>query len=400
MQHKSYQFGFAHNTQIISVTNQLRIDIISHNISKNNFGRAVLLAEIIQRFANVKVIGVCKANTEIWPPQAQTKINLVKIEAKHKSKFSIIKEIEKNCSGNIVIACKPHFYSLFAGIYIKFKKKIPLITDIDDWERGFLLDSISQSSLKNKFYYIIRYLTAIFFEQALRFSNDILVSNSQLQKKFGGNLVPHYKDTNNIKPIPADMRTKHKLGIPKDRQIILFLGTDRPHKGLPVLQKAFKALESNNSILLILGLDKSDTRISDKKQNVYLRSEGIYYFGFQPANQLANILSISDIIVIPQLSTHASECQLPAKLIDAMSSGKAIISTSVSDIPAILSENCGLVSKPGDFQVLSENISTLLDNKDIRKELGLNARMKAVQHYSFETGEDTLKKIFKKVLEN
>jgi glycosyltransferase involved in cell wall biosynthesis len=115
----------------------------------------------------------------------------------------------------------------------------------------------------------------------------------------------------------------------------------------------------------------------------------------QPFAKLPEILSIIDLKVIPQRKRPASLGQVPAKIFDAMSMAKPIIATNVFDIPEILN-GCGFVIEPENPSLLADSIQYVLDNPDVARQMGVNAREKIEKEYSWEATENNLKMIFSK----
>jgi len=69
-------------------------------------------------------------------------------------------------------------------------------------------------------------------------------------------------------------------------------------------------------------------------------------------------------------------------LFDAMALGRPIVSTRVSMIPEIL-DGCGLVVEPGDPDALAGALAFLLDDPAEASALGLRARARAEERYSY-----------------
>ncbi len=87
----------------------------------------------------------------------------------------------------------------------------------------------------------------------------------------------------------------------------------------------------------------------------------------------------ADIFVLP---TYAEA--MPMSVIEAMAAGLPVISTSVGGIPELITDGAdGVLFPPGDVNALAEKISFLLDNKDIRLNIGKKAREKAVRQMDF-----------------
>ena len=76
-------------------------------------------------------------------------------------------------------------------------------------------------------------------ERLVKRADRVTVSNSFLQKRFGGTIIYHFRDTDFLNPERFDSDAiKQKLNINSSTRIIMFFGTPRPHKGLEDLIKA------------------------------------------------------------------------------------------------------------------------------------------------------------------
>ena len=372
----------------------LQIDILTHDLTENNFGRVVLLADIASRIGEVKIIGLTRPNKSIWRPLSNTRHSIVEIERPKGNRLETLETICRHCTGDVVIACKPYFYALGAGLYVKWKKRKPLIIDIDDWEIGLLKDARKQSGIARWPHYGARLAATWLFGRLSVFGDQVLVSNSFLKDRYGGELFPHYRDTGHLVPREPDLKLKQRWRIPPNRKIILFFGTPKSHKGLEILEQSFKdSPTTKNVILVIVGLDSMDARVADREQNEKHKEKGIYYFGEQPFENIPAIVSIADVVAVPQATGEAARGQLPAKLIDAMCMGRPTVSTSVSDIPDILAGDCGMIAAAGDGHDLFSKIQRLIDNPRLGEQMGANARKKCETLYSYDSGEKKLREV-------
>jgi len=366
----------------------MKISILSYDLSHNCLGRAYLLAKILQKKHDVEIIGPILGEG-IWEPVKQDKSIKYKIINK---KFDI-KEIFSLIDGEIIYAVKPKGTSFGYALLKKLRSKKPLILDIDDWEWGFFLNDNLLSICLNSahFWDINNAIYTLFLEKLTKYADSITVSNSFLQKRFGGIIIPHVRDTDLLNPKNYDrtaLRRKLKIG---NKKVVMFFGTIRKHKGVDDLINAFGKLKKKNIILMFVGADFED----DYVKGLINQNKKVIFIGKQPFEKMPEFLSIADIMVIPQKYSKSSVGQMPAKLFDAMAMAKPIISTKVSDIPKVL-KNCGIVINPDDVNILSEKINYLLDNPKIAKELGRKARERCVKEYSFKAIEPKLFKIFEK----
>lgn len=82
------------------------------------------------------------------------------------------------------------------------------------------------------------------------------------------------------------------------------------------------------------------------------------------------LLAESDVFVLPSYNEG-----LPMTLLEAVSWGLPVITTAVGDVPEIITSNVnGFLLQPGDVAGLSKVMSSLINNEDLRFDLGSRAR--------------------------
>jgi glycosyltransferase involved in cell wall biosynthesis len=388
----------------------MKISILVPDLSDNCLGRAYILAKILKRKYDVEIVGPMFGKG-IWGPVTGDKDIKYKCIKFNKTIISIFKigQFCRHIDGDIIYTVKPLFNSFGIGILKKLKSNKPLILDIDDWQEGFINDYYRGSFFK----YLKYFIKSLIFpfdisshwndlsgRKFLHFADDVTVSSSFLQKKYGGTVVRHVRDTGFFNPANFDKNLlRQKYGIKEKDKIVMFFGTPRPHKGIEDLVEAFSLIKREDIGLVIAGVDRRDrySRYIVKKAEDKLRGK-IKIFGLQPFEKVPEFLSIADVIVIPQKRSDSTIGQVPAKLFDAMAMAKPIIATAVSDIPEILS-GCGWVIEPGDVEKLSRAIQHAIDNPEEAEKIGIEARKRCMEICDRDMAETSLEKIFKKNFE-
>ena len=355
----------------------MNISILTADFSRNCYGRSYLLAKLLHSYHDVKVIGPQFGDT-IWSPLANTRdIDIIPITVPYRTwNFVItIAELIQKCNSEIIYATKPLVTSFGLGILAKIKYRIPLILDIDDWELAPFYLRRGLRRMKNAINDInkpISFFPTYMMEKFIGSADYITVASSVLKRKFGGLIIPH------VRMVPPHARRVSGC----NDVTIMFLGTPRPHKGLEDLIAAFRLLKVNNVILKIIGINSNDSYC---KQIIAIAGKDprIILMPAIPFGSLETTMSDVDIIVIPQRSTFVGETQTPAKLFDAMAYGKAIISTSVSDIPEVLND-CGIIVEPANADDLYDALKLLIENPQKRKTLGKKARDRCASVYNYD----------------
>lgn len=379
----------------------MRISLLTPNLSSNSLGRAWLLARILKRRYEVEIIGP-SFGRDIWKPLEGD--NLTYKIAAEASTLKITKRILKLITGDVLYASKPLFMSFGVGLIKKKSSDIPLVLDIDDWELGF-----SRNKVKfNDPIGTLRYLTnscahplsnnsivsIALLEAFTPKADQITVSGTFLRRKFGGTLVWHARDTDFLNPEKYDGAEIRKVfGIPKDKKIVIFIGTMREHKGIEDLLSALAIIRKRDVMLVLVGLGEGTYREGLEKICKTNLSGGYKFFGLQPFSKLPEFLAMSDVVVIPQRRNPATVGQVPAKVFDAMAMAKPIVATRVSDLPEILNK-CGWVVEPGHPESIAHAIEEIIDNPSEASRRGESARNRCKSQYSWDAVEKILAGIF------
>ncbi|MGD9818500.1 MAG: glycosyltransferase family 4 protein [Desulfomonilaceae bacterium] len=155
---------------------------------------------------------------------------------------------------------------------------------------------------------------------------------------------------------------------------IVFVGSLIPKKGL---QDLLRALEDENfaSVTLdVVGDGYYAEQLKDMAGASRFR-DNINWVGLATPGKVAQIMRSSDILCLPS-HTEGS----PNVVKEAMACGLGVVATRVGGIPDLIQENVtGLLYEPRDINELKEKLLILVNNPDLRKSLGANARERVEQ---------------------
>ncbi|MGA3359948.1 MAG: glycosyltransferase family 4 protein [Halobacteriota archaeon] len=413
----------------------MKIAILSPDLSHNCLGRAYLLAKVLERRYEVEVVGPLFGD-EIWQPVVEdtsiaykwTKLNQGfspswRFNALMTSfiPYSQLNDLAKRIDADAVYASKPLLTSFGLGLLKKLREHVPLVLDIDDWEMGFvkgyrLNDSVSAQDVSNrrKPHNPIKRLKSFLFslqriyahdsplnarlgERLTRYADKITVSNTYLRNKFGGEIIYHARDTHAFDPSRFDREIfRAKYSVNEDDQIVMFLGSPMPHKGIMDLIQSVALIRNRNVKLILAGLnDKDPYSISVARTAQQALHERFRGFDEIPITRVPELLTVADVVVIPQKRDFASIGQLPAKVFDAMAMAKPVVATNVNDLPQIL-DGCGWIVEPGNPDELATAIAHILSNPEEANKIGQLARERCIEKYSWDALESQLVDIFEK----
>lgn len=346
------------------------------------------MAQLLRDDFDVHIVAACRPGNQLWAPARSA----CDIEVRRWTPWSypgfLIRApsiARRLITGEVIYAVKPHLTSLGLGFRARAALKRPLIADVDDWELGF---SSLAKDLALAPWALLSAASSLHTRRlsaAVQRADAVTVSNSFLHAQYGGTWVPHARAV-----YEASAETP-RASVPT----VVFAGTPRRHKGLGDLLAAFQTIEQPARLRVVGGaLDPELVREAQRRGDTRVSIEPPV-----PMEALFDILASADVIVIPQSDSPASRGQLPAKLLDAMAVGRAIVSTAVGDIPSWLAEGAGIVVPPSDVPALARAIDTLLAHPEQARLLGERARQRLTALGSFDVVRPRLVALVNAVLE-
>ncbi len=180
-------------------------------------------------------------------------------------------------------------------------------------------------------------------------------------------------NTLDFKPLEKDTSFLKSLGICKDDNVIVFVGTIYPFAGLMELVNNFNVIENEtqNVKLIIVGggpsYDKLEKLVISKK----LESK-VILTNFIPQKEIPKYISLADICINSFEINYVTNRILPTKIIEYFACGKPVLSTPLSGTKELLpDEKYGILYS--DSQNFAKTLSTLLLDKNRLNQLGKQA---------------------------
>ncbi|MGZ4927833.1 MAG: glycosyltransferase family 4 protein [Halobacteriota archaeon] len=99
----------------------------------------------------------------------------------------------------------------------------------------------------------------------------------------------------------------------------------------------------------------------------------VTFIGAVPHSKLPELISASDIVVIPSLMEASS-----LLLIESMACKRPVVATNVGGIPEIMSEGCGVLVEPRDALALSQAVNHLISDQGLRDKLANKAYLRVI----------------------
>lgn len=159
---------------------------------------------------------------------------------------------------------------------------------------------------------------------------------------------------------------------------ILFLGIVGHRKGVYDLLPAFaQALVLWPGMRLLIGGNGEVEEARVRATELGLL-DSVEFLGWIDGERKSRLLSVADIFVLPSYYEG-----LPISLLEAMSWGIPIISTTVGGIPELVRDGTsGILIEPGDVHALAHALSTLAADGALRDRMGRAGRSQVAESFS------------------
>ena len=382
----------------------MKISIVCADLSGNCLGRSYILARVLERHYDVEIVGPAFGRG-LWEPLGAGDFpHRAWPMSRRASSLPELRRLADWVDGDVIYANKPLAASYGVGLWARLKRPRPLVLDIDDWDAAFVRDAWRRLSGWPRLRYLLGSTLRphlnhglwnnLLFDRLTARADCRTVSNSFLARRFDGTVVPHGRDTDAFRPGRWERsELRRRYGLPLDRKMVVFLGTLHPYKGVDDLIEALAGMGTEAPSLLLIGA--GDDAVSRATlAHAHARLDGrVHCFGPQSFDRVPEFLSMADAAVIPQRAARATRGQMPAKLFDAMALGIPVISTAVSDIPAVL-DNAGWIAAPDDPAALRAAIRERFADPAEAAGRAEMARRRCVDRYSWNAMETRLLDVF------
>lgn len=252
--------------------------------------------------------------------------------------------------------------------------------------------------------YFITFLPVNIFYDIHHFPGDNFMYKRVMRKSFGfasqtkwkinalnekflidyGKIVywPNGTDISEFKISIPKEEVRIKLGIPKNKKIILYTGQIFNWKGVDSLIKSVKILPKN-FIIYIVGGSAKDVKYC-KNTIIEASDERIVFVPFQPHHKIPLWLKAADVLVLPNTGKQKVSIYYtsPMKLFEYMASGTPIVATRIPSIEEIVGEEEVFFAEPDNPDSLARQIQTAVMNSEIATKKGERA-MEIVLSYTW-----------------
>jgi len=192
----------------------------------------------------------------------------------------------------------------------------------------------------------------------------------QLPENRSVEIARNWVDLDAIRPVDSS-GLRSSLGIHPDAIVCLYSGSMAAKQGLDILASAAHALKDRNDLYFVFcGNGAMRPALEQDASGM----ERVRFMNLQPEGQLAELLSLADIHLLPQRA-EIDGLAMPSKLSGMFASARPVVATAVasSELAKVVTGR-GTVVPPGDIVAFALAISELADDPAKRAAYGQAGR--------------------------
>jgi len=184
-----------------------------------------------------------------------------------------------------------------------------------------------------------------------------------------------------IEPEHYASNTAPLAGVPR----LLCVAAHKPYKGLPYLIEACGILRESGVAFHcdIVGdgpmRDQLDAMIRDRGVE-----EAVVLAGPRPQEEVTRMMSEASLFVLPSIVAPDGQMEgIPVALMEALASGRAVVSTTLSGIPELVENGTsGLLVAPQNAAAFADAIRALLSDPERARAMGARGREKVCAEFA------------------
>lgn len=204
--------------------------------------------------------------------------------------------------------------------------------------------------------------------------------------------LPNGSDFDKLKHSKKDVeefRVQHK--IPKNKKIVLYLGRVSFEKKLDKLMAAFKLIEKDDRLLLVVGggpyLEKF------RKMTADMGIRNVIFTGFVKSERIGAAYACGDVFA----SASDSET-FGLTFVEAMYIGLPTVGIRKLGVKEVIIDGkTGVLVEPDNIPKLAEAIDVLLDDKKLRNKMAKAAKKRALE-YSIGNSIKSTNELYRQIL--
>jgi glycosyltransferase involved in cell wall biosynthesis len=191
--------------------------------------------------------------------------------------------------------------------------------------------------------------------------------------------------------------------IPTDRPLIFALGKFIERKGFQHLIDAIALLShENHDLCPCLMLGGRGPLKNNLRQRAQKRggSHKVFFLNYIPDDTIPAYYTVADIFVLPSVVDPRGDTEgLGVVLLEALACETPCIASNVGGIVDVIQNGFnGFLVRPGDSGEIADRIRQLIEDDDLRKEMGKRGREYVVKNFSWKSKAKTMLSLYSKIV--
>lgn len=190
------------------------------------------------------------------------------------------------------------------------------------------------------------------------------------------------------RPENIDIKDKIKTN---GELVVLYTGTFEPYQGIDFLIDAcLKVIQEINNVKFVLvgGKPEQVETYKNKVNDLNLNNKFLFTGSVLP-QQVAHYIDICDVLVSPRIEGNNT----PLKIYSYLRSGKPIVATKHITHTQVLNQNTAILTECNP-EAFGSGMIILLQNSNLRRKVGYNAKKLAQEKYSYQSYLNKTKEVY------
>jgi len=194
---------------------------------------------------------------------------------------------------------------------------------------------------------------------------------------------------------------RRELGLPLEARIVLSVGRLVPRKGHHALVDALATLEQD-TLLAVVGEGPERSSLADRARVKGVEGR-IHFRGRVSDQELRLCYRAADLFALPvadREDEHGLDCEgFGIVFLEAAAAELPVVAGRAGGVAdAVVDGETGILVSPGDIDVLSQALSSLLDDRDRARAMGRAGHTRVVAEFAPETMVRRYEEVFAGVL--
>ena len=194
----------------------------------------------------------------------------------------------------------------------------------------------------------------------------------------------------------TDAATIFGASVSTQHPVLLYVGNLESYQGIDLLLESFSLIINHPSqpqLVIIGGTHTLIERYTLKARQLGC-SESVVFLGARPLANLKSYLEQAAILVSPRIRGNNT----PMKIYSYLHSGRALVATDLPTHSQVLDNEISVLTPP-TAPGFAAGLKRLLDDPELRAQLGAQARLRAEQLYTIPAFETQLCALYQRVQE-